>query len=95
YKNQRNCMVRALTKYLPDAKYVLPQGGMFIWLQMPANTNTNKLVEQTMKSGVAFVPGKSFFTTNTGENFIRINFSNACQSDIEKGIKIIANELSR
>ncbi|MBN2263108.1 MAG: PLP-dependent aminotransferase family protein [Prolixibacteraceae bacterium] len=95
YKKQRDCMVRALKMYLPQAKYVLPQGGMFIWLQMPVNINTDKLVEQTMKSGVAFVPGKSFFTTNTGENFVRMNFSNACQSEIEKGIKIIADVLTR
>ena len=88
-------MVRALKMYLPQAKYILPQGGMFIWLQMPVNINTDKLVEQTMKSGVAFVPGKSFFTTNTGENFVRMNFSNACQSEIEKGIKIIADVLTR
>lgn len=95
YKEQRDCMVIALSRHLPQVKYVLPHGGMFIWLQLPSKINTYKLVEQTIKLGVVFVPGESFFTTNTGKNFLRMNFSNACQKDIETGIKIIADVLNR
>ena len=46
-----------------------------------------------MKHGVVFVPGNSFFTDGTGQEHIRLNFSNANFPDIEKGIKIMAMAL--
>ncbi|WP_159518902.1 hypothetical protein [Sunxiuqinia indica] len=46
-----------------------------------------------MKRGVVFVPGNSFFTNGEGSQHIRMNFTNAEFPNIEKGVKIMAEEM--
>lgn len=96
YKEQRDCMVAMIGEHLSESiTFTLPQGGMFLWLTLPATIDSEELIVKTMKRGVAFVPGRSFFTSANGRQHIRMNFSNSCEGDIEKGIKIIAEEMKR
>lgn len=95
YKKQRNCMVDALSRYLPQVNFEMPQGGMFLWLTLPEHIDSEELIVRTMKRKVVFVPGRSFFTTQTGQRHVRMNFSNACEMEIEKGIKVISEEINR
>jgi 2-aminoadipate transaminase len=73
----------------------MPQGGMFLWLTLPEHIDSEELIVRTMKRKVVFVPGRSFFTTKTGQRHVRMNFSNACEMEIEKGIKVISEEINR
>lgn len=96
YKEQRDCMVAMIREHLPvSVTFTLPQGGMFLWLTLPATIDSEELIVKTMQRGVAFVPGRSFFTSANGRQHIRMNFSNSCEGDIEKGIKVIAVEMKK
>ncbi len=96
YAEHYNFMKEVIEQYLPDeVSMINPSGGMFIWLTLPEGVSSVDLVKETMKRGVVFVPGNSFFTDGAGQEHIRLNFSNAYLPDIEKGIKIIASELEK
>lgn len=96
YKNQCESMKNMIKKYLPEeVKITHPCGGMFIWLTLPYGLDSGDLITECMKRGVAFVPGKSFFTDGSGENHIRMNFSNQSEENIQKGIKIMGEELQK
>ncbi len=96
YNEQYRFMYQVINKHFPDeVKVTEPSGGMFIWLTLPEGVSSAELVQETMKKGVVFVPGNSFYTDGTGQEHIRLNFSNAGFADIEKGIKIIASELEK
>lgn len=96
YAGQAECMVRMLECYLPGEVHITrPTGGMFIWLTLPEGLSSDVLIRQTMKRGVIFVPGNSFYTKGQGSHHIRLNFTNAEPDEIEKGIKIMAEEMKK
>jgi 2-aminoadipate transaminase len=91
YKRKRNIMLKALQKYFPPgAKWTEPNGGLFIWVELPKKFNTRKLFNKAIKKKVAFVHGAAFFVDARGKNTMRLNFSNSSDKDIVLGIKRLA-----
>jgi 2-aminoadipate transaminase len=95
YKIQCDAMKEMISKYFPDEiRMTNPQGGMFLWLTLPDWLNSEEMIGDCIKRGVAFVPGRSFFTNGEGEQHIRMNFSNSDPETIERGIKIMAGVIN-
>ena len=94
YKNQCNFMLQMIKKYFPETvQSTVPQGGMFLWLTLPEDLSAETLCQACLEKGVAAVPGKSFFTNGSGDQHVRMNFSNSSFENIETGIKIMAGEM--
>ena len=94
YRNQRNLMVSMIKEHFPEGvKYTKPEGGMFLWVTLPEGLSSLDLFDLAIKENVAFVPGKAFFTDGSGENTLRLNFSNSDEEKIEKGIKKLGNAI--
>jgi 2-aminoadipate transaminase len=88
YKEQAHCMVRMIEKHFPgDIRFTRPQGGMFLWVTLPEGCSATELFHLAIEKGVAFVPGEPFYTDGSGQNTMRLNFSNADESDIEEGMR--------
>ena len=88
YGRQRQCMVDMIAKYFPKGVEVTqPEGGMFLWATLPEGCSSMDLFNVAIKKKVAFVPGRPFFVDGSGENTLRLNFSNSDEARIEKGIK--------
>ena len=64
-----------------------PEGGLFLWVTMPKNINTNELFFDALKYKVAFIPGDSFFGENPELNHMRINFSYASKEQLVEAVK--------
>ncbi|GKU80266.1 PLP-dependent aminotransferase family protein [Paenibacillus sp. L3-i20] len=60
---------------LPDLKWVMPKGGMFIWVELPEGLDAEALLRNAVQKGVAFVPGSSFYADNPMRNTARLNYS--------------------
>lgn len=96
YAQQAAYMLQMLQQFMPEeVSYTTPAGGMFIWLTLPENLNSEQLVKKCMEQGVVFVPGNSFYTKGQGSQYIRLNFTNAEYPEIEKGIRIMAEEMKK
>lgn len=88
YRNQRNIMIRMMEKYFPpEVEYTQPEGGMFLWVTLPPGTSSMELFDMALEENVAFVPGQAFYADGSGENTLRLNFTNSDEKSIEKGIK--------
>lgn len=88
YKNQRNLMIRMMEKYFPpEVEYTQPEGGMFLWVTLPSGTSSMELFDMAIKENVAFVPGQAFYADGSGENTLRLNFTNSDDKSIEEGIQ--------
>ncbi len=88
YKNQRNLMIRMMEKYFPpEVEYTQPEGGMFLWVTLPPGTSSMELFDMAIEENVAFVPGQAFYADGSGENTMRLNFTNSDDKSIEEGIK--------
>ena len=89
YRQRRDVMLQALEEFFPpDAAWTNPQGGMFLWITMPAGIDCRELLNAAVQENVAFVPGNSFFPDpESGRRHMRLNFSNATPERIKEGIR--------
>lgn len=91
YKKRRDVMLQAMEQEFPDTiEYTHPQGGLFLWVKLPAHIKANPLLLQCLEKKVAFVPGDSFFPNGGVENTLRLNYSNMPEERIVEGIKRLA-----
>lgn len=87
YGRQRQCMVQMINEYFPSQVTITePEGGMFLWATLPEDMSSMDLFDVAIKDKVAFVPGRPFYVDGTGENTLRLNFSNSDEARIEEGI---------
>lgn len=87
YALQRNAMVAAVREYFPSTvKYSEPEGGMFMWAELPGKISAMELFEKSIRENIAFVPGDSFYVGRTGVSTLRLNFSCVDEETIKKGI---------
>jgi GntR family transcriptional regulator/MocR family aminotransferase len=89
YRKRRDAMVSAIHNYMPSSVQVYtPHGGMFIWLRLPDELSSNKLITFALEEGVSFSPGTYFFPdTSSGEDCMRLNFSIQTPENIQEGMK--------
>ena len=85
-------MCAALDRELPDATYVRPEGGYFLWLQLPDGVDALALKAEAAARNVALVPGVDFFTPESGRgaDAVRLAFSAATEEAIDQGIVRLA-----
>lgn len=88
YGSQAAAMVRTLEREAPEGvTFTRPEGGMFSWVTLPEGKGScMDLFNLAIEQKVAFVPGMPFYTDGTGQNTLRLNFSNASEQVIDDGI---------
>lgn len=90
YKRRRDIMIEYLDKYFPDdIEYNIPKGGLFVWVTLPKGYSARKLLLESMKKGVLFMPGESFFPNKEEDRSLRLNFTNMGEDKIAEGMKIL------
>jgi len=90
YREKRDVMVNTLRTHLPMAKFIVPDGGLFLWLTLPEGVSGAAFVKECASRGVMCVPGATFLMDDSLEsNCIRLNFSTPSIAQIEKGIAIM------
>lgn len=89
YMARRDHLLAALTREMPEGvSWTHPEGGMFVWLTLPAGTDGAELLAQSLKTErVAFVPGRAFFADGSNGNTLRLSFSCADEAAIDEGMK--------
>jgi 2-aminoadipate transaminase len=93
YRKKRDVMLEALdTSFPKEAKWYQPKGGLFLWVKLPEHVNATDMLMESIKRGVAYIPGSNFYTTPT-HNFIRLNYSHPSIPDITEGIQILGKLL--
>jgi DNA-binding transcriptional MocR family regulator len=90
-KRRRDVALAAASKFLPPgSRWNVPQGGMYLWVQLPKNGPTSAEIYITsIHMGAAFAIGTVFFTNGCGSHRMRINFGAQKPADIEDGLRRI------
>jgi 2-aminoadipate transaminase len=79
----------ALRRELPEAEFIQPDGGYFMWVTLPSGTDVAKLFKAAADLGVAFVKGTDFLLEG-GENTLRLAYSGVTEQEIDEGITRLA-----
>jgi DNA-binding transcriptional MocR family regulator len=82
-------LAAALRRELPDAEFVEPQGGYFMWVTLPDGANVDALFTAAAERGVAFVKGSDFLLEGGG-NTLRLAYSGVTPEQIDAGVARLA-----
>ncbi len=97
YTGKRDAMHAALERHLGElATWERPAGGLFFWARLREPVDTRPLLPEMLARGVAFMPGEAFFPgPEPVTGHIRLNFSHATPQQMDQGLRILAEGLSR
>jgi 2-aminoadipate transaminase len=96
YRTRRDLMVELLQEHFPrEATWTVPDGGLFLWVTLPPGCDTQSILPEAIEAGVAFVSGRGFYATGGGENCMRLNFSNANEEQMQRGVALLGTVLKR
>lgn len=91
YANQCQAMLDAMAESFPaGVTWTKPEGGMFIWVTLPAHIDAMKLLDQAIAAKVAFVPGAPFYANEPETNTLRLSFVTVPPARIREGVAILA-----
>ncbi len=95
YRRRREVMLKTMAAtFPPGIRYTRPQGGLFLWVELPEGTNAREVLAASLEQGVAFVPGEPFYPNGGHENTLRLNFSAMPEDRIEEGIRRLGHVLT-
>ena len=89
YKAQLDAMLEDLATFPGGTRYTRPEGGLFIWVELPSGIDAQALLEKAVARHVAYVPGTHFFADGGHENTLRLNFSNSTIEQIRTGMAVL------
>ncbi|GAA0848582.1 MAG: PLP-dependent aminotransferase family protein [Cupriavidus sp.] len=90
YGKQCAYMLDALKRHMPEGvTWNAPEGGMFIWVELPEGLNSMTILEEAVRRNVAYVPGAPFYATNPRMNTLRLAFVTVPAERIEQGVSIL------
>ncbi len=90
YANQCQVMLDAMKEHFPaGVSWTRPEGGMFVWVQLPKHIDAMQLLDQALAAKVAFVPGAPFYANEPETNTLRLSFVTVSPARIQEGIAIL------
>jgi 2-aminoadipate transaminase len=89
-------MLAALERDLPEARWSHPEGGYFLWLDLPDEIDAADLLPEAEARGVTYVKGADFYPGGSGgRSSARLAFSFVSPDEIGEGIARLASLVSQ
>jgi 2-aminoadipate transaminase len=86
---RRDTLAGALERELPEARFVPPEGGYFMWVELPEGADVDALAASAKDRGVIFVKGTDFLLEG-GLNTLRLAYSGVRPDEIDEGVSRLA-----
>jgi DNA-binding transcriptional MocR family regulator len=80
----------ALERELPDAKFTAPDGGYFLWVDLPDGADVDALAAAAQDRDVVFVKGSDFLLKG-GQSSLRLAYSGVTPEQIDEGVTRLAD----
>lgn len=94
YLTRKTAMIDAIGRSMPEEfVHTDPDGGLFIWGELPERIDTVRLLPEAIERNVAYIQGQVFYADGSGRNTLRLNYSNADPAQIERGIAALGGLL--
>ena len=94
YKQRRDFMIEQLRIRLPKTvKFTIPDGGLYLWLELPEQIDSEIVLSMTLQKNVSFIEGSAFYPDRSKKNELRLNFSNMEEAETQRGVEILAESI--
>lgn len=90
YRHQADHMLHCIQQYFPpQVSCPRPEGGMFLWAELPEGLHAVELAALAARKGVAIAAGDPFYEKERKVATFRLNYTNCNDEDIQKGISAL------
>jgi len=94
YASRLAALDEALRKHMPEGtRWTKPDGGMCLWLELPAGFDASELLIHAKEKAVLFAPGRYFYVQNPLPNTLRFGFASLDEKQIARGVATLADLL--
>ncbi|HEU4421589.1 MAG TPA: PLP-dependent aminotransferase family protein [Pilimelia sp.] len=83
----------ALREHIPGIRFTEPDGGYFLWVELPEDVDVDKLAPAAAQRGVAVVKGSDFLLDG-GRHALRLAFSAVTADQIPEGVRRLAEAVA-
>ena len=91
---RRDALADGLRGYIgEEARFVLPQGGYFLWVELPEEVDTAELHTLAAERGVTFVVGRDFMLEG-GDSALRLAYAAVTPEQADEGARRLAESLA-
>jgi 2-aminoadipate transaminase len=95
YAHKLDVFRQAAEQFLPsEAKWDIPEGGMSVWIELPAGLDAGELLVKARDRQVIFAPARYFYFQNPQHNAFRLCFTTSTDEQIEAGVRILGELLT-
>ncbi len=97
YSRKMEIMLAGMSEFMPDdLSWTKPEGGMFLWVNLPGWMDSSELLKKALKKRVAFVTGKAFFADpREGSSSLRLNFTHPSDEMITEGLRRLGSVVNQ
>ncbi len=93
---QEVALVQAIERYFPSGtKLARPQGGYFLWLELPAKVDTLLLHQQALGEGISIAPGPIFSAKREFSHHLRLNFGHPDSERLDAAMATLGQLISQ
>lgn len=88
YAAKAKALAGALARHAPELSFASPEGGMFLWAQLPSHIEAVPFARHCAReAGVSVVPGDPFYPSAPSRHHLRLSFSQGSAERIERGVE--------
>jgi 2-aminoadipate transaminase len=86
-------LAEALREHIPGVRFTEPDGGYFLWVELPDDVHVDKLAPAAAERGVAVVKGSDFLLDG-GHHALRLAYSAVPVEQIPDGVRRLADAIA-
>lgn len=90
YAERSAVLCDALRRAMPDVHFIAPEGGYFVWVELPAGESATALLPFARAEGVTFHPGTRFVTRDRFDDALRLSFAHYDGPALVEGVQRLA-----
>jgi len=83
-------LAESLRRHIPEARFTEPNGGYFLWIELPQNVHVDRLAPAAAERGVTVVKGSDFLVEG-GQHALRLAYSGVTVDQIDEGVRRLAD----
>jgi DNA-binding transcriptional MocR family regulator len=87
---QQQSLLRSVRQHFPGQRVTQPEGGYFVWLELPPGTDSLELHRRALKHGISIAPGPIFSPRREYRNCVRLNYGHPWSAELERAVRQIA-----
>jgi DNA-binding transcriptional MocR family regulator len=87
---QQQSLLRSVRQHFPGQRVTEPEGGYFVWLELPPGTDSLELHRRALKHGISIAPGPIFSPRREYRNCVRLNYGHPWSAELERAVRQIA-----